>query len=221
MFDVRFRCPSTTLVSGPSQSGKTSLVLNILNRGNQYFRDPRCLQNILFYYKEWQPKYGEFDAALKIQFINAVPTAAEVREKTAMFQSHGGSLIIIDDLMQDVTQDVSVLFTAQSHHLNITVFLLTQNLFPKNSNFRDISLNATYLILFKNPRDVSQISNFARQYAPGKSKLITDVYRQATAEPHSHILFDNHQHTPDIVRIRSNIIPNDSPMEVWAEHTCI
>ena len=93
---------------------------------------------------------------------------------------------------------------------------MTQNLFSKNPVFRDISLNATYNIIFKNPRDSSQISHFARQYAPGKAKMILDVYKKATQKPHTYLLFDNHQEMRDEVRIRSNILQEGgNPVLVW------
>ncbi len=108
-------------------------------------------------------------------------------------------MVVIDDFMQELTKDVSILFSTLSHHLNVTVFLLTQNLFSKNLVFRDISLNATYNFKLKNPRDSSQISHFGCQYAPGKSSFITSVYEKATHLPHSYILFDNHQETPNSI----------------------
>ena len=57
-------------------------------------------------------------------------------------------LIILDDLLNEVySKDVCDLFTKGSHHRNISVLLLTQNLFHQGINCRDISLNAKYLVL--------------------------------------------------------------------------
>lgn len=217
-YDTRFKCPSTTVLSGPSNSGKTSLVFNILKQGNEILSDPRCLQNIVYYYKQWQGGFDALSDHLHVKFLNKVPTSGNIIENTEDFTHSGGSVMIIDDFMQELTKDISVLFSTHSHHLNITVFLLTQNLFSKNPVFRDISLNSTYNIIFKNPRDSSQISHFARQYAPGKSTFIVNVYKQATRKPHSYLLFDNHQETEDDIRIRSNILEESGdPVTVWVE----
>ena len=216
MHDVRFKTPSTTIISGPSNSGKTSLLFKILRRGEELLEYPKCLQNILYYYKQWQPGFDELSAEMNIIYVNSVPSVDNIREKTQDFSQTGGSIIIVDDFMQELTTDVSVLFSTLSHHLNITVFLLTQNLFSKNPVFRDISLNATYNIIFKNPRDASQITHFAKQYAPGKASFIMAAYKDATKKPHSYILFDNHQVMSDDVRIRSNILQeNHDPVKVW------
>jgi hypothetical protein len=63
------------------------------------------------------------------------------------------SLIILDDLLNQVySQNVSDLFSKGSHHRNTSVLLITQNLFHLGRHSRDISLNATYLVLLKNAR---------------------------------------------------------------------
>ena len=60
------------------------------------------------------------------------------------------SLIVLDDLLNEIySNDVCDLFTKGSRHHNISVLLLTQNIFHQGTNCRDISLNAKYLVLLK------------------------------------------------------------------------
>ena len=59
-YDVRFQNPCSLLVSGGSQSGKTTHVMNLLRNAETVFRDPRCMQNVIYYYREWQPKFDTF-----------------------------------------------------------------------------------------------------------------------------------------------------------------
>lgn len=69
---------------------------------------------------------------------------------------------IIDDLMDDLNSEkISNLFTKYSHHLGISVCVITQNLYQKGSHFRTVSLNAKYIVIFKQPRDKSQFSFLA------------------------------------------------------------
>lgn len=220
MFDLRFKHPSTFIIAGSSQSGKTTFVLNLLHESD-LIEGKNEIANILFYYKEWQPAYQSAkEDKIVTSFLNVVPSADDIRERVMYHTDKGGSIVIIDDYMQSINDDIVSLFTTMSHHLKITVFLLTQNLFAKSAGYRDISLNSTYIILMKNPRDSSQVSTFAKQFAPGKTKFITDVFREATRLPHSYLIFDNHQRTPDIIRVRSNIFPKEWPMKVWMEKTC-
>ena len=60
-------------------------------------------------------------------------------------------------------------FTRGSHHLNLTIFCLVQNLFFRG--IRTISLNSQIVVLFKNPCDSQQVSFFSRlQNTPKKLK---------------------------------------------------
>jgi hypothetical protein len=70
-------------------------------------------------------------------------------------------LIILDDLINDAySKCVCDLFTKGSHHRNISVILITQNLFYQSKYCRGISLNAKYIVL-KNVRDMNQLLHLA------------------------------------------------------------
>jgi len=67
-------------------------------------------------------------------------------------------LVILDDLLNDVySKQVCDLFTRGSHHRNISVILITQNLFHQCRNCRDISLNAHYVVALRNVGDKKQL----------------------------------------------------------------
>ena len=104
----------------------------------------------------------------------------------------------------------SNLFTVLSHANSISVILLTQNLFVKGKVFRTVSLNSMYISLFKNPRDQSQVTNFAKQFSPYDVRWVVDAYRDCTRAPYTYMLFDSHQSTPDRIRVRSHILPGES-----------
>ena len=79
------------------------------------------------------------------------------------FDGRRSTFLVLDDLMSETNDDAANLFTKGSHHRNVSVMFLTQNLFYKNRHMRTISLNEHYMILFKNPRDAGQFSILARQ----------------------------------------------------------
>ena len=74
--------------------------------------------------------------------------------------------LIIDDLMSETNQLVSDIFRKISHHRNIGVIYMTQNVFNKNKFTRTISLNAHYFVLFKNPRDANQFACYRDRCTP-------------------------------------------------------
>ena len=90
--------------------------------------------------------------------------------------------IILDDLMGEAKKDerVANLFTKGSHHRNLKVIFLKQNVFPQGKACRDISLNTNDLIVFNNPVDRHQISVLARRIYPITSHSFMNVYRNAT-----------------------------------------
>ena len=63
--------------------------------------------------------------------------------------------------MDETDQWVASLFTIKSHHKNISVMYIVQNLFHRGKYHRTISRNAHYMVLFKNLTDVSQIMALA------------------------------------------------------------
>ena len=79
---------------------------------------------------------------------------------------------------------VSKLFTRGRSHLGSSLVLMLQNIFPKGTRSRTISINAQYQVLFRNPRDSLQISVFARQLYPHNSKDFLEIYKRATQRPY-------------------------------------
>ena len=106
---------------------------------------------ILWCYGEYQTLYGTIEG---IAFQQGLPDLNNLDPR----QKH---LIILDDLMDETDQRVASLYTKKSHHRNISVMYIVQNLFHRGKHHRTISLNAHYIVLFKSPTDVSQIMPLA------------------------------------------------------------
>jgi hypothetical protein len=215
-FDLRFKNPSSFILGGVSQSGKTTFTLNLLRNIDQLFEDPRCKQNIIYFYKQWQESYENFKRENIVrEWINHLLTEDDIKEKTLLYKDRGGSVIVVDDFAQELNKDIANIFSIYAHHTNSIVILLTQNIFSKNPVFRDISLNANYIILFKNIRDASQIVHLAKQFAPGNNTYVIEAYKDATKNAYSYLLFDLHQAQFDNLRLRSRILPHELPMCIY------
>ena len=212
--DARLITPFTCIYAGPTMSGKTSHLFNILRNGHDMI--DKMPKNILYFYNQHQPIFSRFDREnIVTEWINALPTVSLLQEKTAEFADGEGSIVIIDDFMQELNADVLTLFSVLCHANRISVFLLSQNIFPKNPKFRDISVNATYIVVFKNPRDSAQIMSFARQFAPGRVNSVIDAFRASTQFGYSYMLFDLHQKSDEAIRMRSHIFPHEWPIRVY------
>jgi hypothetical protein len=127
-------------------------------------------------------------------------------------------LVVLDDLINSAySREVCDLFTKGSHHRNISVILITQNLFHQGKYCRDISLNAKYLVVFKNVRDKNQVAHLTRQIYPENWKSLFEAYLNATERPHGYLLFDLCQETNDLLRFRTNVFPTELPTIVYAQ----
>ena len=105
-------------------------------------------------------------------------------------------------------QLVENLFT-YGRHLNLSVVFVSQNLFYTGKKCRTISLNSTYIVVFKNPRDQSQICHLACQMFSSKPKFLQVAYEDATKDPYRYLFLDFHPNSPEFARVRGNIFPSD------------
>ena len=123
--------------------------------------------------------------------------------------------MVLDDLMADTDGGVSELFTKKSHNSNTSVMPLVQNLFPKHKDSRTLSLNAQYMVVFNNPRDASQVTHLAKQMYPGRVKFVQEAFKDATNVPYGYLLVDLKHDTPEDLRLRTTILPDDAVQYVY------
>lgn len=193
--------PFSALIAGPSQSGKSFFVRNFIKYIDHMVDVP--MKEIVWCFSEKQAIHADMACPTPIRFHQGLP------DTDAFTYETGPRLVIIDDMMREAGIEVADLFTKGCHHRNLSVIFISQNIFHQGKGCRDVSLNAHYVVLFKNPRDRAQISAFARQVCPDNQNFVFHAYKQATAEPHGYLLFDFKQDTPDALRFRTKIFPND------------
>ena len=185
------------MISGPSGSGKTCFVVKLLENAKQMISPHPS--RIIWHYGQWQSTY---DSIQGVEFKQGPPSDDDI-------QTYNNSLLIIDDLMSECATLSSNIFTKFSHHLKISVVYILQNLFVQSKNQRSISLNSGYIVLFKNPRDFSQAIFLARQVSPYNTNIVVEAFLDATERPHSYLMFDFLQSTPDTHRMRTDIFPDE------------
>ena len=117
------------------------------------------------------------------------------------------NLIILDDLMTEAKCDqrIADLFTKCSHHRNISIVYLTQNVFPQGKACRDIALNTQYLVLFSNPIDRLQVTTLAKRIYPSTSAIFMKRFEEATSRPYGYLVVDLKSSTSEQDRLRTDI----------------
>ena len=198
--DLKFIHPCTALVVGGTGAGKSYFMKRVIQNRDDLFNV--TFHDIILYYSEWQPLYENMPGV-------------EFRQELPVLEDHpsgqGPKLIIIDDFMDEIknhNKEFLKFFIKGSHHRNLSVFFLSQCLFPEG--MRQISLNAHYIVLFKSTRDRAQIRTFCMQVDPVHWRSLLESYEDATQEGHSYILYDFKPKQLDHLRTRTRIFPDES-----------
>jgi hypothetical protein len=211
--EFRLRAPFGAVIVGPTMSGKSVFTFDLIRNRDKMIDFPP--ERIIYCYGAWQKGFEELEKEnLPIEFYKGL---GEVFKEEGFFNPNQKTLLILDDLAAELAnhKEASQLFTQGIHHKNISVILIMQNLFKQGRSMRDIHLNSQYLVLFKNCRDVNQIKLLSRQM--GIPHLV-DAYNKVTSIPYQPLIVDMKPDTPDYLRVRSHIMP-DEHMHIYVDKT--
>jgi molybdopterin-guanine dinucleotide biosynthesis protein len=176
------------LIAASSKSGKTALVKDILI--NHYFMFDKPLSEIIWAFHPGSKNdslFNELKACLTvpITFVEGFP---EESIKTAtLFQNTSGDetkCLVLDDIVVTALKRPSFidLFTVLSHHQNINIIAVLQNLHADTSSQRQIMNNVirnlSYLVLFPDRRQINACKQIARTYFPGEEDKLTLPFKR-------------------------------------------
>lgn len=198
--------PFRLILSGASSCGKSTLLGQIiLNRKDII---DQHVDKIIYCakYQTSIPQSIRDDVTIPLVFHEGVPTEELIRN-----ENNENVLICLDDLLECAFKSgvVSSLFT-QGRNRSLSVILLIQNLFPRYPNARNISLNANYLIIFRNLRDSSSLIHLAKQVCPSNSKAFSEMFINNVNTPYSYLFMDFTPTCSDLLRYRQDIF-SESP----------
>ena len=196
--EYTFHAPTTMAISGTTGSGKTSLLFRMLKNMDKLFSIP--VKNII-----WQPTFQEMEEQMNINFHHGIPSEEEVEN----FIDGSHKILILDDLMSQTVESSQVQhwFTVGSHHNNLTIIYINQNMFCQGKCAWTMNLNTHYMILLRNPRDISQISVLGKQIGMGKG--LVEAYQNCVSKPYGYLLIDLSPHSDNSYRLKTNIFPNE------------
>lgn len=108
-----------------------------------------------------------------------------------------------DDMIAEKAIESIVEFTPKAHHWNSSIIYLQ---FDRAHQHRPISLNAHYLMLYKNTRNKSQITVQSWQLNICMCHVMSTYYdATCTSIPHWYLLVDLIPLTPDELRLRGQM----------------
>ena len=168
---VKFLANKNCIIFGATGAGKTEFILAVIR---QKLVEPMP-KNIFYMYnveQDFMKTWNEREST-PIVFIKGLDFD--------QMDTSEPSLLVIDDLILSNNKTVAEMFILGSHHKKVSVFFLTQNLFPNCPVFRMMSANAHYFVLFNSQRHFRQVNTLARQIYVGKDLTrITNAYKRAS-----------------------------------------
>jgi hypothetical protein len=126
-------------------------------------------------------------------------------------------MIVLDDLMSTAAMDprINDLFTEGSHHQNLTVIALNQNMYFG----KDPTQRRNCHVLVKNPIDRQPIAMLGRQMYPGRAHDILLKFKEVTKEPYSYLVVDLKPETPEWRRLCSNVFEEEASDDMQTDRT--
>ena len=201
-----FTYPARVIIAGCSNSGKTYLSTKLVQQYHHLFT------KIVISGVSSHPLQDCVDIKDKLEIQEDITDPVD--EHSPFRNSKAHTLQILDDnfLVSANSPTVVNSFT-KGRHKNLSVILITQNLFFPGKYARTIALNTSHYILMKN-RDLYQIECLGRQlYGKSKAKKFVEVYKNAVhSTPRGYLLCDLAATTPEILQLRTNIV-GEGPCE--------
>ena len=185
--DARFSHPFTSIVAGPTRSGKSTFVRNLMDNQSQLIDTPF---DYIFIFLGTDANANPILSDLKsspsvcvFEVRKLFPTEKQFEHKFPEFfqqliSSRKGQngCVIFDDLMKELSQCNMLvnLFTKYSSHNKVSVIHITQNIFFKGSGKHssdNVTLyrNTHVLVHFRSPMDQSVFRTIASRMGENSS----------------------------------------------------
>ena len=182
----------------------------------------------MWVYGEWQNAYEKLGRDMPhIEFVKNFN--AKLYES---FDPRVRNLLILDDQMENAeahkrsSDSVVKFFTQGSHHRNLTVAYIVQNLFNQDRSMRTVSLNTHYIVAFKSKRDGTQIITLANQMFPNHTNHphpVLEAFKDATAVTpergeHGYLVLDFHPTSCDAFCLLTDVFDEHPTVYVPNEY---
>ena len=196
-FDLRLKENFKLFVSGPSRSGKTVFVKELIKNLDIFAKAPPKIITLI--YKVDQPIYHE----MGVDFL--VQDGPNLKQHLLQIAQGSSMLCIFDDLINSTSlSELGDLFVVDGRHLNLSLVFISQQIFVNSEEFRQISQNCDYFCLFRNPRNAQEIRTLATQMTPGKLELVK-YFGEATQDPFSYLWINLTQECSPLVKYLSHL----------------
>ena len=213
MHDIRFKENFKIFVCGPSRCGKTVFIKDLLQNIPSITK--QNISKVIYVYKVWQQIFEDMKLQGLVHFF--LREEENIVEKIKKLSFGEYSLVIFDDLINSkILEEISNLFVVDGRHSNYSMIFTSQRMFVNNEYFRQISNNCDYIVVFKNPRNYSEIRTLAQQLTPMSLDLL-EIYTKATKDPFTYLLINLTQECNEDVKFLSHLFDYDHYVKTYVK----
>ena len=213
MNDIRFKENFKIFLCGPSRCGKTVFIKDLLENMSSITK--QNISKVIYVYKVWQSIFEDMHSQGLVNIF--LEEKDNIIEKIKNLAYGETSLIIFDDLINSKNlEEISNLFVVDGRHLNYSLIFTSQRMFVNNEYFRQISNNCDYIVVFRNPRNYSEIRTLAQQLTPIGLDLL-DIYTKATKDPFSYLLINLTQECSEDLKFISHLFDYDHYVKTYVK----
>ena len=206
--NFRFGHKFSLMLVGPSMSGISYFVKQMLERDHIEYDDPRKQRRIHWFYGQYQDMLNDMrrNMGKDIYFKQGLPA---FEPDLCDIYPRYNNIVVLDDLMSMAIDIpiISKLFT-QGRHRNASIILLLQNALPKGKYNTSISRNAQYMVLFRCPADRRQIGIMADRIFDKNKPAFMEIYNDIISKPYSYVVVDKKVETPARRQVIADIFGN-------------
>ena len=185
----------TMMVCGPSDSGKTIFITQVITNRDRICSYPPL--KIVVVYCNAESNLTQFaHVKINVNELDNEQYGADYLERYFIEAATGKketdaphSLVVFDDcqMKPNLVKAISALFNGNARHKNMSLIYVGQKLYDGHDQNR-ISTNAKYLVLFKNSRFKNECATLNRQIHPGHPGILADMLE--SLHPHEHLLIN-------------------------------
>lgn len=218
---IPFHHPFLMTLCGPSQSGKTYKILQIIQHADVMITP--CITKLLYLFTAYQDMYDKIKQIIdkgkqngskltSYEFIDcskSIPSFEKIKPKLGE-----RTLLVLDDLMitsvsnKENTENLDNIASRDSHHTNTSVIFVCQNLNYGNGKLRNVRVNSQYHLMLKNLADLRNIEMVASNKKIPHA-VINEINNDVANMKYGYVLFDASQKSYANAKLRTGIFPGD------------
>ena len=185
--------------------GKSSFVYRILTTPELW---QKKIDKILYCYGIYTKIVEKLSReAPHIQLIEGLPRNL-LAQPLEVLNPQETNVVVLDDtsLESQESKELTAFLSRGVTHSNTTLLSIEHFLFSPSVQRRNQSFHYNQLILFKSGRNLHQLTTLAKQTGICSPQTLVSAYKDATRQPYSCLVIDQRLHTPDHLRLLTNVL---------------